>query len=175
MSRAIHRSEWRCQNEVREVLQAVFLAECLRPSRCLWLVSPWVSDIPLLDNRTGAFTALEPSWARSEIRLAEVLGNLLRQGGFVVLATRPDSHNEDLIRKLHAKAREAQATDRLVVHRARNLHEKGLLGDGHYVSGSMNFTWNGIELLEEFVRYDTNEQAIAEKKLEYRKRWGGRL
>jgi len=173
--RVIHRSDWRCQNEVRELLQAVFLAESLEPSRCLWLISPWVSDIPLLDNRTGAFTALEPAWSRNEIRLSEVCGSLLRQGGFIVLATRPDAHNDDLIRKLQTKAYEARAVENLVVHRAKNLHEKGLLGNGYYVSGSMNFTWNGIELLEELVRYDTAEDVIADKKLEYHNRWGGRL
>ena len=35
---------------VADLLQAIFAAEILRPSARMWIVSPWISDIPVLDN-----------------------------------------------------------------------------------------------------------------------------
>jgi phosphatidylserine/phosphatidylglycerophosphate/cardiolipin synthase-like enzyme len=34
-------------------------------------------------------------------------------------------------------------------HIAEELHTKGILGDGYYLAGSMNFTYNGITVNEE--------------------------
>jgi hypothetical protein len=33
------------RNAVRELLQIVFASELLAPSRCLWLVSPWLREV----------------------------------------------------------------------------------------------------------------------------------
>src|SRR5205085_9641044 len=66
--------------QVPDLLQAVFTAELLCPSPCLWLVSPWVSDIPVLDNRTNGFLPFEPRWARTQVSLSQALGKLLELG-----------------------------------------------------------------------------------------------
>lgn len=36
--------------EIREMLEGIFVAELLVPSDSLWLVSPWITDIDILDN-----------------------------------------------------------------------------------------------------------------------------
>ena len=41
-----------------DLLQMLFLSELLAPSRCLWLVSPWISDIPVIDNRIERLSRL---------------------------------------------------------------------------------------------------------------------
>ena len=41
------------RNVMREVLQLIFASELIQPSRCLWLVSPWLRNIPILDNSLG--------------------------------------------------------------------------------------------------------------------------
>ena len=74
--------------QIPELLQTVFVAELLIPSRCLWLVSPWVSDIPIIDNTANNFLALEPSWSRSRIRLSQVLLTLAEKGTTIHVATR---------------------------------------------------------------------------------------
>src|SRR4051794_25409881 len=93
----IHKSSWRCQNEVRELLQAVFVGELLAPSICIWLVSPWVSDIPIIDNRAGAFDALDSTWGPRQVRLLEILQRCLAVGTAVVVATRPVPHNRPFL------------------------------------------------------------------------------
>ncbi|GAA6620054.1 AAA family ATPase [Scytonema sp. NUACC26] len=32
-----------------------------RASQCIWLVSPWISDLPIIDNTANTFVCLEPS------------------------------------------------------------------------------------------------------------------
>ena len=68
---------------------------------------------------------------------------------------------------------DAGCTDRLVVHRVAQLHEKGIAGDEFYLGGSMNLTWNGIEVLEESLLFTTVPETVATIRLQYRQRWGG--
>lgn len=174
-TRHIHKSSWRCSEDVKELLQAIFVGELTAPSECLWLVSPWVSDIPIIDNRTSAFDALDSSWGPRVLRLVEVLGLGLRNGSAVVLATRPLAHNRPFVDHLRRAADAAGASAALHVRESERLHEKGLLGDDYYLSGSMNFTYGGVELLEETVKLDTASTVVANARLVFHDRWGGVL
>jgi PLD-like domain len=173
--RLIFKHSWSARNDVADVLQGVFIGEVLAPSTTIWLVSPWISDISVIDNTTGAFDALgDPDWGQRHVRLAEVLGHVLANGARVCIATRPDSHNDRFLERLDQKT-SASAKTRLAVSRRDELHEKGLLGDHYHVGGSMNFTYGGITVLDEAVRITTDPNAIAQARLEYHSRWGGRL
>lgn len=174
-TRHIHKSSWRCSEDVKELLQAVFVGELTAPSQCLWLVSPWVSDIPIIDNRSAAFDALDSSWGPRVLRLIELLGQGLRNGSTLVVATRPVAHNRPFVHQLRRAAEAAGAMSALHVHQSEDLHEKGLLGDDYYLSGSMNFTFGGVELLEETVKFDTAPEVVAQSRLVFHERWGGVL
>jgi hypothetical protein len=163
----------RASTEVADLLQTLFVAEALQPSRCLWIISPWVSDIPVVDNTGGSFAAIDPGWAYRPVRLSEALMLLLDRGGTIVLAARPDERNESLLRALEDQAESSGHRARLHTHRAEDLHEKGLLGDGWHIGGSMNFTYSGVHLLEEAVTYTTDPTIVAETRLSYLTRWGG--
>jgi hypothetical protein len=157
--------------EIAELLQAVFVGELLAPSSVLYLISPWISNVPILDNRAHAFVSLEPGWTHGEIRLVEVLERLMDTGCKLVVATRPDKHNVSFLRAL------GQAGERIgvspVIHQVEELHEKGILGDAFYLSGSMNLTFNGISINEERIDYHTEESVIAHTRGIYADRWGG--
>jgi len=157
--------------QVPDLLQTILVAELISPSQNLWLVSPWISDIPVIDNTANTFQALEPSWYRSKIRLSQVLASLTQQGTMVYVATRPDSHNNSFLETLKTKA----DPDYLSIHKAEELHSKGILSDSFYLAGSMNFTFNGITVNQETLSYETDPTAIAEQKLNFRARWGGRV
>jgi hypothetical protein len=174
-TRHIHKSSWRCQDEVKELLQAIFAGEMLAPSQCLWLVSPWISDIPVIDNRAGAFDALDSSWGARVLRLGEVIARSLQTGTTVVVATRPVPHNRPFLSQLASTASDLGASSALLLNEAEDLHEKGLLGDDFYLSGSMNLTYGGVELLEETVKFDTADEVVAQARLVYYERWGGEL
>ena len=61
------------------------------------------------------------------------------------------------------------------IHVAQELHEKGFLGDGFYLSGSMNFTFSGVTLNEEAVHYSVDPSFVAEARILYGARWGTEL
>ena len=84
------------RNSTRELLQFIFAAELLAPSRCLWIVSPWLRDIPILDNTTGAFVSVCANLPKSEVRLSRVLLELLQRGTRVIVATRPGEGNRQV-------------------------------------------------------------------------------
>jgi hypothetical protein len=158
-------------SQLPDLLQTILVAELIAASQCLWLVSPWVSDIPVIDNTANTFRALEPSWYRSKIRLSQVLISLTKQGTTVYLATRPDLHNNSFLETLKDKA----DLEYLNLYKAAELHSKGILSDSFYLAGSMNFTFNGITVNQETLSYETDSAAIAEQKLNFRARWENRV
>lgn len=151
----------------------IFTAELLCPSSCLWLVSPWISDIPVLDNRTNGFVVFEPRWARAQVSLSKVLVKLLESGTTVHVATRPDNHNMAFLDRMRRLAEPDGLPLRL--HSVEELHEKGILADGFYLSGSMNLTFNGISLNEEAVHFDIDSSFVAENRILFASRWGGEI
>lgn len=156
--------------QLPDLLQMVFGAELVLPSRCLWLISPWITDVAIIDNRTNAFASVEPHWARSEIRLSQLLTSLARRGTTVRVATRPDPINDSVIARI-----EVERVPNIIIRRQENLHEKGLLGDGFYLGGSMNFTTNGVLIGEEAVHFNVDPAVIAESRVVLTERWGGEI
>ncbi len=174
--RQIYKRSWHSQADVAELLQAAFASELVAPSRSIWIVSPWISDIPIIDNRTGGFDAvLDASWGQRQVRLAEILARCVTLGTHLQVATRPDSHNATFLSRLEALINGKAAQQRLTVHRAEDLHEKGILTSRFHLGGSMNLTYRGITILEEAIRYATSEEAISLAQLTYHDRWGGVL
>jgi hypothetical protein len=156
--------------QIADLLQVVFAGELLAPSQQLWLVSPWVSDIPVLDNRGNGFTTLVPEWGRARVRLSTVLLYLAERGAIVHVATRADEpHNADFLNRL---ASAGAGVPNLRVHVAAELHDKGILGDAFYLAGSMNFTYSGISINQEALHFSTDPAAIAQHQVLFRARWG---
>jgi phosphatidylserine/phosphatidylglycerophosphate/cardiolipin synthase-like enzyme len=173
-NRQIFQGRGKAEREAEGLLQTILLAELLAPSEVIWLISPWVTDVSILDNRTGAYAGVQPTWPRRAISLVEVLGALLREGVGVVLATRPDPHNQRFVQRLESAAKSRGCAEKLLVHQdeRERLHEKGLLGDDFYVSGSMNFTESGIRLNDEAVKLELDRQAVAQARVHFRQNYG---
>ena len=166
-TRRIFRSHITSQDVVRELLQIMCFAELLAPSREVWLVSPWISDFVLLDNRSGRFNAINPQWQRREIRLVDYAQQLMTNGTHVIIVTRPDAHNQTFLNRLEDRSRESGLDDHLELLSRRGLHTKGILTDNSILLGSMNLTYAGLELNEESVYYETSAEAIAKARIEF--------
>lgn len=166
-SRRIFKSAVTSQNVIRELLQMMFLAELLDPSEEIWFVSPWISDIILLDNRTGGFDSINPDWRGREIRLSDITVQLLSRGSRIFIVTRNDDHNHNFLGKLEEFARESAVDDGLNLIVRDSLHTKGILSKEGVLLGSMNITYNGMELNDEFVEYDTDRESIAKARLAF--------
>lgn len=167
-TRRIFKSAVTSQNLIRELLQLMLLGELLAPGgERAWLVSPWISNILLFDNRAGGFGSVNPEWGNREVRLVEVAVNLIARGTPLGIATSFDTHNDAFIATVIEAAEEAGLSDQLLVVQRQHLHTKGVLLKRGLLTGSMNLTYNGLELNDEMVVYDTNAKTLAEARLNF--------
>lgn len=171
-ARTLRTSSLASREELADALQTLFLAELLRPSAPLWLVTPWISDVSIIDNRTGAFSGLMPDLPVRQIRLIEVLIRQLSRGGEVVVACRPDPHNTAFIEHFTHAAESLTERARIVCRQAAELHEKGILSRHAMFGGSMNLTYNGLRRLEESILITNEPDAMARARYAYEDRWG---
>jgi phosphatidylserine/phosphatidylglycerophosphate/cardiolipin synthase-like enzyme len=166
-TRRIFKTATTGQDEIRELLQFMFTGELLAPSDEFWLVSPWISDVVIIDNRSGLFSSLNPSWGFREIRLSEILSQLLSIGVRAVIVTRP-GESELFLSQLNHQLDSIGLLNALTVILRENLHIKGVLCDNCLLTGSMNFTYYGLELNDEQVTFETDSEAIAGARIEFR-------
>lgn len=166
-----HISSRMSSRQIPELLQAIFVGELLAPSDVLWIESPWISDIPVIDNRTDRFMTLAPQFNRGWWRLSQVVAHLVERGTVVHLATRPDDLNAAFLTALASAVPAGHPGLRL--HQDQSLHAKGILGEGYYLAGSMNLTHLGTTLNDEKVTFLNDPVVIAEQRFEFQARWGG--
>ena len=145
----------------------MLLAELVDSGPEVWIVSPWISDVPLIDNRAGSFDAVNPEWGRREIRLSDVAIQLMLGGNRLIIVTRPDEHNKVFLNRLEDAVAETDLTPALEVIVRNKLHTKGILTRRGLLLGSMNLTYNGLELNDEIVEYDIAPTALADARLAF--------
>lgn len=175
--RVIRKSATASGRDAIDLLASLFALELLQPSRCLWAISPWVTDLPLIDNRFGGFPALD-RFGRRVVTLAEVLVSLADRSAMIVVATRQDVINAAFTARLARLADEHGVTSRMTVvtvSEEQRLHDKALAADDFVVAGSMNFTFAGALLNEEQVQLHTDEAYVAATQKDLYQRFGGTL
>jgi hypothetical protein len=153
-----------------ELIQSIIVSELIRPSRHLWISSPWISDIEVIDNRARQFSMLGPDWPPARIRLSAVLAVLLAHGSRVTIVTNADDHNQAFRATLEPLR--AAYPEQLTLLVDAHLHEKGIVGELFGLSGSMNLTFNGVFVNQEHVIYTCDPARVAERRLSFEQRWG---
>lgn len=154
---------------IGDLLTTALLSELCRPSAELWIVSGWITDIPVLDNRHRQYDAVLGDLARSSVLLTEVLAELVERGCELHIALREVDHNRRFVNRLSDRAR----TGRIHIYRSPDLHEKLIVGSDWIMKGSMNFTWNGLQQNEESIDFVVDSKAAGKERLELRTRWIG--
>lgn len=152
---------------IQELMQTMFVAEVLQPGGEVWIVSPWISNVVLIDNRSGNFDALNPEWGRREIRLADVLVTLMGHGTRANVVTRNESSNDSFRTKIADLASEHDLEDSLTVRIHDQLHTKGILLTGSLLMGSMNLTYNGMTINDEWVEFSLDPSDLGRTRLEF--------
>lgn len=168
VTRKIFKNAVTSQNAVREVLVMVFAQELLVPSREMFLVAPWISNIVIFDSKGGQFATLNPEWAKRDISLVEVLVSMAANGTVLHLHTRPDEHNKAFKRRIHEALGDAGLSAQLFWSDGNTaLHTKGILTERVLVDGSMNLTERGISVNEEAVTVSFDHEKIAEARVHF--------
>lgn len=160
----------RQRQALADALSICLVTELLSPSRPLWLISAWISDVEILDNTAGGFEAIAPDWPRAPIRLSAVLTRIVEVGGSIFVGMGSDPHNEMFVEKL--RGIRGLAPDRVRWAVAEELHQKCLCGDRFALRGSMNVTWNGLNANEEQMTLTTTVADVRRLQLELADRWG---
>jgi hypothetical protein len=176
VTRVIRKSKTRSSREAQELLGAIFAAELIRPSRCLWLVSPWISDIPIIDNTANSFENVR-SWGPRAVRLSEVLVTLGGFGATIVIGTTSDPTNKAFQQRTRRLFRDRGIESRLVIDidKSGDLHEKAITGDDFVIAGSMNITNNGVFVREELLEFHSDAEFVARARMDAYERFGGVL
>ena len=176
MNRVIRKSQISSASEAGDLLAGLFTAELVAPGKCLWLVSPWISDVELIDNSAGAFSALA-RFGKRRVRLSEVLVSLASRGCHVVVGTTTDPHNTRFVERLAQLTSDLRLAERftIAIDPSEHLHTKAITGDDFALSGSMNITYSGIEVREELVQLHRDEGFVAQAKMDAFDRFGGVL
>lgn len=152
---------------VQPILRAVLLGELLAPSEEIWLLSPWISDVDVIDNATGRYDAVFGDAPVTICRFSEALARIAASGARIHVVTKPDKHNQPFLNRLRRLAPAAE------VIAAPPLHEKMFCGDNWLMTGSMNFTKKGMELNDEVVTYTVGGAEPGQARLDLHHRWHG--
>lgn len=158
--------------DVQTLLQTIFVAELVAPSRCLWLVSAWIRNIVVVDASAGTFRALDSGWGRRKIRLTDALGVLLGRGTHVVVAAKPTPDNVQVLDEMRLALGQLGSLD---IVQSDELHAKGILGDDYFLSGSMNLTYAGVGFNTELVGLETDPAKIEPLRMSFHSEYGGTL
>jgi hypothetical protein len=174
MERLIRQSANHSRNETQSLLQAIFASELVAPSKIFWLTSPWISDIPILDNRALTFD-LGTNWGPIRVPLSKVLVEMAKRGCKVRITTTTDSKNNSFLSRLTIEKIDQGVGDNLMwtFDDDEQLHEKALLGDDFCVFGSMNFTFFGLQIRRELLKFQIDPAKVAELRFGMRDDFGG--
>ena len=166
--RRIFKSQAAGVTTIAELLQSMFVAEMLMPAGDLWIVSPWISNVVLIDHRSGTFDALNPEWGRREVRLVDVLLALMSRGASVKIVTRSDEMNRAFIGRLKDMAQQLALEDQVSITVREKLHTKGVLLSNSLLMGSMNLTYYGMQINDEWVEFSVDPEDLAATRLEFK-------
>jgi len=155
-----------------DLIQSLLVLELIQPSKTIWVGSAWISDIQLFDNRGLQYKSLEPDWPADMISLSKVLLALAKRGIQIVIITRDDEVNQNFLNKINLNKSEDMRVDIIL---RDEFHEKGLLSDSYEITGSMNFTYNGIMINDERVIYRCDKNKIAERQIVMWDKYGDEL
>lgn len=158
---------------IRDLLQSLLVAETLAPSDPIWILSGWITDIPVVDNRAGRFADVDAEWPLGPVPLSAVLSTIAAHGGSVAIVLRDVDHNKSFLNRLRNVRRSLR--DRFRTALAADFHEKGIVGADYDLSGSMNFTHRGIEVNEEHLILRTDGATVAARRLALDARWRDHL
>lgn len=149
---------------VGDLLQTLLVSELVSPSEELLVLSPWISDIDVIDNSAGQFRTLLPGLPTRPVRLTEVLTILARRGSRVRVVTRSDDRNMPVRMRISELP---ESSPRPLLFIRDQLHDKGILSDRFHIHGSMNFTYFGQAVNEEGVTVTSDPDAIARARVDY--------
>jgi len=145
------------KRQIKEVISSMLISEIMNPKE-IWLVSAWVSNFDLLDNRAGAWDILNHSWGHRVIPFFEVLESVVSSGCKVNVVIKDHETNCSALNHLRNALSSYHNFQILLTD---DLHTKGLLTNDAFLSGSMNFTYSGTNRNDEMMTFERSDSVVA--------------
>jgi PLD-like domain len=155
-------------NEIKDLLTSLLVTEMLSPGKRIWLSSPWISDVFLLDNSYREYQGLIPDQP-SNWPLSRILAHCATRDTIVRIMTRKPNAGRPGTDQFLKNLKSLEPS--IEVKFDEELHEKGFLTETFYLEGSMNFTYNGLNINREAVTLETSPKEIARQHVEYEGYW----
>ena len=149
-----------------ELIQSMLATELLQPSPELWIVSPWITNINVIDNYGRRFGYLDSRWEQGPVTLARYLNTFVERDRKFIAVMNEDPHNDTFIRALDALGLTEHPNVKLI--RTPPIHAKGIVSHHFSLTGSMNFTYSGVNLNEERIVYTTDQAQVHETLAQFR-------
>ncbi len=154
---------------IADLMQSIFVAEALAPSDPLWILSGWISNIPVIDNGAREFGVIDPDWPTGKVSLTQVFRTIVSKGGRIALVLRDVEQNHRFVGRLSSLTREFP--NQLWWTLGEYEHQKGIVGRNFDLEGSMNFTFHGITINGEHLIYRTAPDIVAGRRLVLATQW----
>ncbi|MFV1356927.1 phospholipase D-like domain-containing protein DpdK [Mycolicibacterium fortuitum] len=155
--------------KIDRLLSDVLLSELLTPSEDLWLMSPWITDIEVLNNTGGVYDSAFNNPLNRTYLFAEILGLLTHAGSMLRVITRTGMSVQFLDHLQH----QANPDNLRIIRDETIYHEKTFCGDDWQITGSMNYTFHGMHRNDERSRYLLDPTSAALTRVEFTQRFGG--
>jgi len=158
---------------IPELLTSVLAMVLLRDDdgRPIYFASPWLSDFVVFRNGCDEFLAVAPTLADSgPISFTRYLARLAQSREVRIVTSRTDASMTFIKNTaLDVRGIELRFAD-------DNFHEKGIVGPGFYIEGSMNLTYRGVYVNGEKITYHAAVDAegsakVARAYLEFARLW----
>jgi len=143
-----------------ELIQSMLATELLQPSPELWIVSPWITNINVIDNSGRRFGYLDSRWEQGPVTLAKYLNTFIERDKKFIAVMNEDSHNLAFIGALEALGLAEHPNVTLI--KTPSIHAKGIVTHHFSLTGSMNITYSGVNLNAERIVYTTDQSQVHE-------------
>jgi len=148
---------------LKDSLASIFSLEAALPSKEIYLISPFLSNSPIIQNSLEEYTDLFPFAKEKVIYLSDILNMLAWKGANVRIICDPERiETRRFIKNLNKD---------IEIKKLNNNHEKGLITSHIYLHGSMNFTYRGININGENVRMTSNRTEVNQALMSAQARW----
>lgn len=166
--RQIFLSQRSGQRQCQEVLTGVLMSGLIHPHE-MWIVSPWLSDFEVVDNRLYAWQHLVPTWPPQWIGFVQVVAQLIQSQNQLFIVSRNNETSRKFVQQLHDALPKGASYH---LKYSEDLHTKGIVTEQVLVSGSLNLTFSGTNRNDELIHVFNDPQmirgALAEFEHQYR-------
>lgn len=152
------------RRQLTEVLTTIFAGLIIVPEE-IWLVTAWLTDFDVLDNRGGNWSYLNPEWGPRVVTFIELLEFAVQKGCKLNLVVKNDDINSNSIYRLKTALKTYSDFNIL---EAEDLHKKGFLTETCFLKGSMNFTYRGANLNDELMSLTSDQNEISNMRIEFK-------